>query len=214
MRTMYKTDGETAAFIYADVAPRYHDIVLGLYYQPTDEGFAKYFPANTPRLKEIYQQFALHAAEMVLQTARERPVPWKEALAAFADVAESGGIRWRVAGSVALAVRGIDVAPRDLDFATDNAGAQKLGDLLLDCLVEPVLPTPGWVANWFGRAFLHARVEWIGVDDPYAVEGLETVRWQGRALQVPPLEMQLEEDRHRGLTERVEKIERFLEKRV
>ena len=151
---------------------------------------------------------------MVLQTARERPVPWREALAAFADVAESGGIRWRLAGSVALAVREIDVAPRDLDLATDNAGAQKLGDLLSDYLVEPVLSTPGWVANWFGRAFLHARVEWIGVDDPYAVEGLETVRWQGRALQVPPLEMQLEEDRHRGLTERVEKIERFLAKRV
>jgi len=210
MKTKFRTDGDPAAFIYADVEPQYHDIVMGLYYQPSDEGFAKHFPANTPHLPEIYQRFALHAEEMVLQTAYERPVPWKEALEAFAEVAESGGIRWRLAGSAALAIRGIDVLPRDLDLVTDNAGAQKLGDLLSDYLVEPVLSTSGWVANWFGRAFLHMRVEWIGVDDPYAAEGLETVYWRGEPIQAPSLEMQLEEDRQRGLTERVEKIERYL----
>ena len=56
----------------------------------------------------------------------------------------------------------------------------------------------------------YARVEWIGVDDPYDIENLEAIEWNGKRILVPPLEMQLEEDMQRGLAERVEKIERHL----
>lgn len=210
MKTLCKTEGDTVAFVITDLEPAYHDIARGLYYLPTEEGFAKSFPADTPHLERIYQRFAQYAEEMVLQTADVRPVPWDKALAAFMETIEGKGIEWRLAGSVGLAVRGIDVAPRDLDLMVDNASAQRLGELLLEHLVEPVLPTTGWIANWFGRAFLHARVEWVGVDDPYALEGLEVVHWQGRALQAPPLEMHLREDKQRGLDERATVIERYL----
>jgi hypothetical protein len=210
MKTVCKTEEGTVAFIMTKLEPEYHNIALGLYYLPSGEGFAKRFPADTPHLERIYQRFARYAEEMVLQTAQIRPVPWDRALAAFIDIIEGEHISWRLAGSVALAVRGIDISPRDLDLMVDNASAPRLGELLLDYLVEPVLPTPGWIANWFGRAFLHARVEWVGVDDPYAIEGLETVHWRGKAVQVPPLEMQLQEDRQRGLVERAGKIEQYL----
>src|SRR5438552_6909350 len=30
-----------------------------------------------------------------------------------------------------------------------------------DVLIEPALPVEGWICRAFGRAFLHARVEWI-----------------------------------------------------
>lgn len=115
-----------------------------------------------------------------------------------------------MAGSVALAVRGIDVAPRDIDLALDNAGAVRLGELLLDHLVEPVIRTPGWIANWFGRAFFHARIEWIGVDEPYDLDGLEALSWHGKRILVPPIEQDLQLARHRGLEERVDKIRRYL----
>jgi hypothetical protein len=210
MKTICKTEGETIAFIITELEPAYHDIAQNLYYRPCEEGFAKHFPANTPHLECIYQRFARYAEEMILQTAQARPVPWDKALAAFTEIIEGGHIHWRLTGSVALAVRGMDIAPRDLDLVVDNASAPKLGELLLDYLIEPVMPTPGWIANWFGRAFLHARVEWAGVDDPYAIKGLEVVHWQGRTISVPPLQMHLEEDKQRGLTERVEKIERHL----
>ena len=213
MRSACRSDGETTAFVIAALEPAYHDVARALYYLPVEGGFAKHFPADTPHLARIYQQFARHVEDMILQTARVRPAPWDKALDAFLEVIRGEDIRWRLAGSVALAVRGIDVAPRDLDLVVDNAGAQKLGALLLDCLVEPVLRTPGWIANWFGRAFLHARVEWIGVDDPYALAGLQVVHWRGVAMQSPPLEMHLEEDRQRGLTERADKIARYLASR-
>ncbi|MBN1641213.1 MAG: hypothetical protein JXA09_08255 [Anaerolineae bacterium] len=210
MRTIYKTEGGSVAFVMAELEPAYHDAALGLYYRPSAEGYAKRFPADTPHLERIYQRFARYAEEMVLQTARVHPAPWDRALAAFVEMIEGEHIAWRLTGSVALALRGIDVRPRDVDLVVGNASAEKLGELLLDSLIEPVLPTPGWVGNWFGRAFLHTRVEWLGVDDPYAMAGLEVVHWRGRRITVPPLQMHLDEDRQRGLTERVEKIERYL----
>ena len=117
-------------------------------------------------------------------------------------------------GSAALAVRGLDVAPGDLDLIVDSAGAQRLGDILLDSLIEPVRPTTGWVGDWFGRAFLHASVEWVGgmspaVDlpaptdfGPTAAARLETVRWRGHNLRVPPLDLQLAVSERRGLADR------------
>ena len=116
----------------------------------------------------------------------------------------------------------MDIEPRDIDLVVADADAASLGMLLLDHLYEPVMPVEGWICNWFGRAFLHARIEWVGgvhetVDQesisdfgPTAAVRLETVVWQDREIRVPPLDLQLEVSRRRGLTERVEMIERWL----
>jgi hypothetical protein len=69
---------------------------------------------------------------------------------------------------------------------------------------------------------LHARIEWIGgvneVPDQYGVSDcgrvaasrLETVLWRGHEIRVPPLDLQLQVSQGRGLTDRVEVIQRFL----
>lgn len=158
---------------------------------------------------------------MVLQTARVQPVPWEQALQAFLDLVEPFAINWWLAGSAALAVRGLDIAPRDFDIVVNDAGAQTLGVVLQGYLVEPV-SNVDWFCNWWGRAFLHARFEWVGgVDEradtpvisdfgPSAASQLECVNWHGRMLRVPPLDLQLEVSKRRGLSDRVEQIEQLL----
>jgi hypothetical protein len=222
MKTIRKTEGTTTLFIIADLDPAYHDAVRVLYYSPVEDGFAKSYPADTPHLDRIYQNFEQYAEEMVLQTAQVRLVPWDKALFAFLQIIEDNRINWWLTGSTALAVRGLDIAPRDLDLIVDDASAPKLGELLLDYLVEPVLPSTGWIGNWFGRAFLHARLEWVGgvnasVDTPHvsdfgptAASRLEAVNWHGKAIRVPPLDLQLQVSERRGLTGRAEKIKRML----
>jgi hypothetical protein len=161
---------------------------------------------------------------MLLQAADIHPVPWKRALDAFLQIVEPEGIDWWLTGSAALSVRGMAIQPHDFDLVVDDAGAQRLGELLLPYVYEPVAPVEDWICNWFGRAFLHARFEWIGgVNDtpdqygasdcgPKAASRLETVVWQGREVRVPPLELQLQVSRGRGLVDRVERIERYLRK--
>ena len=222
MNTIRRNEGTTTSFIITDLDPAYYDAARELYYSPVEEGFAKSYPADTPHLDRIYQNFARYGEEMVLQTARVRPIPWDRALLAFLRCVEGKGINWWLAGSAALAVRGLDITPRDLDLIVDDASAPKLGELLLDYLVEPVLPSTGWIGNWFGRAFLHARLEWVGgvytsaatphVSDfgPAAASRLEVVSWHGEAIRVPPLDLQLQVSERRGLSERAGKIKRLL----
>jgi hypothetical protein len=225
MKTVCRTEGATTYFVMAGLDPAYHEAARSLYYTPVRDGFAKGYPAGTPHLEQIYAQFACWAPEMVLQAARARPIPWDSALSAFLEAIEGQAIDWWLAGSAALAVRGLDVVPGDLDLIVDGASALKLGELLQDHLVEPVLPSSGWIGEWFGRAFLHARVEWVGdvhddVDTPLASDfgptaasRLEVVRWHGSAIRVPPLDLQLQVSERRGLAERTAKIRRMLEGR-
>ena len=116
----------------------------------------------------------------------------------------------------------MNILPRDIDLVVDGDDAVKLGDLLLDYLVEPVLPSTGWIADFFGRAFLHARLEWVGginesadmpeASDfgPTAVNRLEVINWCGHEVLVPPLDLQLAVNKRRGLMDRVKLIEDFL----
>lgn len=223
MHTLYRTvDGRTS-FIIADVDPAYHQAVRDLAYSPVAEGFAKSYPADTPNLERIYHTFARFAEPMVLQAAGVMPVPWQAALARLLDRLAGARIDWWLAGSSALAVRGLPVAPHDFDLIVDDAGAQRLGEILGDCLIEPVQPVTGWFCNWWGRAFMEARLEWVGgVDErgdqpeisdfgPTAAGRLETIEWQGHTLRVPPLELQLAVSRRRGLAERARLIQGYLE---
>jgi hypothetical protein len=149
---------------------------------------------------------------MILQAANVHADPWQKALLALLQRIERQNINWWLVGSAALAVRGLKIVPRDIDLCTDDASAHSLDIMLGDCLIEPVQNVRGWVSNWFGRAFLHTRIEWVGgvdeyLDDdevtdfgPVAASRKETITWHGYALEVPPLDLQLLVSERRGLT--------------
>ena len=145
-------------------------------------------------------------------------MPWQDALAEVCRRLDGAGVDWWLTGSAALAVRGIPVTPGDLDLVVSDEDAHRVGDLLLDCLIEPVAPAD-WFCRWWGRAVLGARVEWVGgvgpsADRPeptdfglVAAARLETVRWREYDVRVPPLELQRAVSSRRGLVERVRLID-------
>jgi hypothetical protein len=202
-------------FLLTEVEPELQDAATALGFVRDGDEFVRTFPDVARWLEEAWQNFVRHAGTMLEQTA-SGVAPWDEALLAFLERVD--GVDWWLTGSGALAVRGIGVSPRDLDVITDAAGAQRLGELLTDALVEPVFASDGWVARWWGRAFLGARIEWVAqvasaVDDPDPVDfgptaaaNLESVRWRGHELRVPPLKLQLAVAERRGLMDRVEAI--------
>ena len=218
MRTLLRTEGTRTSFIITDLDPAYAEVAQDLGYEEIEAGSAKAFPANTPHLVSIFERFSHYAEEMVLQAANVHDVPWQAALFALLQRIEQQNMNWWLVGSAALAVRGFQVVPHDIDLCTDDASAHTLGVLLGDCLIEPVQDVRGWVCNWFGRAFLHTRIEWVGgvdehLDDdeisdfgPIAATRKETITWHGYKIQVPPLDLQLMVSERRGLTNRVKQI--------
>ncbi len=222
MKTICKTVDRHVSFIIVELDPAYHQAAFNLGFTPTDDGLERSFSAAAPHLERIYRNFERYAEEMIMQTAKVHPVPWEQALLAFLSATTNQSIDWWLVGSAALAVRGVDIVPQDLDIATDGAGAQRLGELLLDFLVEPVDNCQDWISDWWGRAFLHARLEWVGdvhenIDQPnvtdfgpVAASRLDIVKWHGKEIRVPPIDLQLQVSEQRGLNERVEKIKDFL----
>lgn len=222
MKTVFRAEGTRTSFIITDLDPAYAEVAQALYYKETEIGFVKTFPAGTPHITSIFERFSLCAEEMILQAANVHYVPWEDALLALLQRIEQKNVNWWLVGSSALAIRGLAIVPHDIDLCVDDASAHTLGILLEDCLIEPVQDVRGWVSNWFGRAFLHARIEWVGgvdehLDDdevsdfgPIAASRRDTIIWHGYEIQVPPLDLQLLVSERRGLTRRVEEIKRVL----
>ncbi len=203
MKTYLDRSDSRAHFVVAEVPPLYEEALEQLGFSRQDAWFVRSFPVDIAGIEIAHASFARNLDEMVLQTARLKPTSWQEALNLFLGRIKGEEIDWWLTGSGALAVRGLNVAPRDLDLVVDDDGASRLGELRLDALVEPVHPAD-WFCNRWGRAFLAARVEWVGgvgpsADEPLptdfglvAAASLQRISWFGHTIRVPPLELQLQ----------------------
>jgi len=220
MRFARRTVGENTEFWVFDVDPRLGTALETMVWEPRDGGWVKSFPRPVP--EQAARAFAnvQHLLEPVLrQYLGMTAVPWEAALDGVCGRLESGGVDWWLCGSAALAVRGAAVVPRDLDLVVADADAVAVGGLLADGLIEPVCPA-GWpISKWWGRAFLHARVEWVGgvtpaADEPQvtdygptAANSLRAIRWRDWDVRVPPLHLQRAVSARRGMADRVALID-------
>jgi len=215
--------GSRALFVVHVDEPDLRRALRDLDFVEAGGAFVRAFPGDAPGLHESYVRFKRTLGDLLAQATGRQVTPWEDALDAAAMRLRPSRADWFLAGSSALAVRGIEVVPRALDLVV--ADASRAAEALRDVLVEPVTENrPGtWISRWFGRAFLHARIEWIaGVDPaidtyaapndhgPEAASRLEIVRWRGHDLALAPLDLQLAVAERRGLTERVGAIRDFL----
>ena len=219
------TDAGTTWFAISGVGPELAasaEHVL-MDYQRSGNEWQRGYPADTPGLDVCWQNFASCAGLMLRQAARLEPVLWRETLHELCRRTRGQEPGWWLAGSTALAVRGARIEPGDIDLVCSGDAARGLGTIFADALIEPVIcDSSSPISEYWGRAFLTARVEWIGapkagVDSPspsdfgpVAASRLETVTWEGWQLRVPPLDLQRAVSQRRGLTDRVALIDALL----
>lgn len=217
--TELRLEGANGLFVAHTDEPDLRRALRSLAFTEENGGFVRSFPADAPGLHNTYVRFKRTLDDVLAQASGRSIPPWEDALDAVAMRLDAARAEWFLVGSGALAVRGIDVVPRDLDLVVaDPAVAAETFEHLH---IEPVsVNRPGaWIARWFGRAFLHARIEWVaGVDPeidtyaspndygPDAESRVETVRWRDHDLRLAPLDLQLAVTERRGLTERAAAI--------
>jgi hypothetical protein len=209
-------------FVIHDLDEAYHDAARRLGYRDVEGGFGCAAPADNPHVQRAFENFQRYAEPMILQTAGVQSVPWDETLLALLEILNGHDIDWWLLGGAALSARGLTVSPHDIDLVVADSDTFHLEELLLDYIVQPVIATPGWVHNSFARAFMRSRVEWVGGvspladqeypsdQGPIAARRLEEINWRGRRIRVPPLDLQLEVCRRRGLAARAAVIEQVL----
>ena len=217
MTTAIEERDGRARFVLETASPLYQERLEHLGYGSIgDDAFATPWFERSPRTQAYYERFAASIEQMMLQSARLVPVPWEEALREFLRQVDGVELKWWLYGSAALAVRGLEVEPGDIDFNMDSRAAARIFD---DLLITPVLELQAWAAKRVGRAFHHAIIEWVSdphpeTDDPAAPQehgpfvatALETVEWDGHRVWVPPLSAQLRSCELRGLADRAELI--------
>ncbi len=210
-------------FLAFDVDPRFDSTMAALAWQRADAGWGRQLACQVAEAEPGLSNLNRFMLPLLRQAAGLEPVPWQDALDEVCRrFAAAGGVGWFLGGSAALAVRGAPVGPHDLDLIVAGEDAVRVGDVLADGILEPVCTGEWPLSIWWGRAFLHARVEWAGgvtaaadqpeVTDfgPAAESQLETVTWHGWQLLVPPLHLQRAVCERRGLTARVAMIDELI----
>jgi hypothetical protein len=194
------------------------EALVDLAFGREDDGFAKRFPPGSVT-DSILARFEGALVPLLRQTARLDAAPWREALREAARRLDASGVDWWLTGSAALAVRGLQLEPRDLDLVVAEPDVTRTAEAFATWLIEPVVETEGWIARWFGRAWLGARVEWIAgvskaADQPHpsdfgpaAASALTRIEWEGLDVRIPPLALQRDVAVRRGLADRVALID-------
>jgi hypothetical protein len=85
-------------------------------------------------------------------------------LATIQDLSSRNNVRWVLVGSLSLAIQGVKVPANDIDIATDEEGAFRLGELLQEFVIRPIVWTEGAeFASYFGQfALKGVSVEVMG----------------------------------------------------
>ena len=200
--TSLEISGETARFHVHTRDPAFASVLppMGFGSSGADR-FTRLLP-RTDDIRLIHDNFARHLEEILQQCARLRHAPWEVGLREFMRRMESTTLDWWLVGSAALAVRGVDVAPKDVDLVVHDAAA--VGHVLNDLLIYPVTRMEGWAAEWFGCAFAGCLIEWIAHPHPSTLYGdglheigsesagrLETLEWHSHLIRLPRLDWQL-----------------------
>lgn len=215
----FSVKGEGLQLGLADLPPTLRPTVEELGFERRGAVCVRRFPAEAAHRETAAARFEECAELMVRQAAGLDDVPWENALSTLLE--RTGGAGWWLTGSAALAVRGLAVAPRDLDVITSRDDCRRVADALVDLLVEP-FADGGHLGAWWWRAFAGGRIECVGgvhasIDrdgpsdfGPAAGTRLERAYWNGWTIQVPPLELQLRSAERRGLADRAALIREAL----
>jgi hypothetical protein len=221
--TSLEIQGNRAIYEVRTRNPLYQDRLVHMGFTSEQDSRFTRSLSNAGDVSAIHRRFAEHLEEMLLQSARLRPVRWVETLGLILKRLDGTSLQWFLYGSAALALRGIEVQPGDLDLWVSDA--RLAGQIFEDLLVEPVTTMTGWVADFGGRAFAGCLFEWLAAVHPDVEElspheqgaaaraSLEFVNWHGYSVPVSPLALQLSVAERRGLTGRAASIHSYMNSR-
>ena len=203
------------AYVVSDVPEDCQSRLLDDLYWPVESSFLKQY-ANVPDMEIIAGNFQKHGVESLEQLLNIQPAPWEQALSAFIEKLAGTGIRWYIHGSAAMAIWGIDVAPRDLNIIfPDLSDFDRIRQLFLGETIYPIERCEGWIMGGLGGLFVHANIGLAfmnATDVPFDMSQLKEVDWMGWKIAISPLEWLKRDNENYGRSERVELIERFLNK--
>lgn len=222
MKIQVSREGNAFVYKVSDRSGISESELKSMYFERDENGlYRRIYPASLMfdhdgRLLETnYNNYLLDKEKNINKNDRniiDNAIEW------ICSVHENNGIKWWLAGSAALYVRGIDVLPHDIDVMTYKTEITKLKKSVENYISEPFHHVTNWVVKGFGVIYRQYRIdyafepeEWVdgnGYVDfgLYAQSHLEEIKWNDHTILVPPLELHIKSNLDRGRIEIVNKI--------
>jgi hypothetical protein len=197
-------------FCVEEVDEKYIENVEAAWFKRYEDKFLKIYPKTVADKELIKKNFERLGESMFLNSGH-----WKNALLTFAKKCSENKIKWYITGSVSEAVLGVDINPHDIDIVTHEEDFYKVKDVFSDFLVEPFVDNNGtWVVRYFGRLCVEGVMIDVVADEKRNEENhyYEPVQWNGYTLKVEPLQVRYEIELQRNRIDRIQAINKYLEK--
>lgn len=202
MKTRIRKLGDETWFILRELEPELVEAAESLGFEQVGAAYVKSFLVPPEGIAELFAAFQRRIEMVLRQKAGLVPTPWRSALQAVLTLLAGTDVDWRLVGSAALAIRGVPLRPCDIDLVVAESSLPGFERAMEPYLIEPNRDVGDWFWQREGRAFLHARIEWVSAictpeGNGVATEFLPTgaierdwVTWHGQPVPVTPLALQ------------------------
>ena len=209
VKQMY--DWNCYAFVAEDVDEKYWEYFRsGLWWQ-LGSSFIKSYD-NVQDFAYCAENFAKYGEVSIKQQLKLLPTPWETALELFIAEVNKLGVDWYIHGSVAMALWGIDVVPKDINVIFANySDFDKVRAHLCKLAIGPIERCDNWVMSGLGQLFMEAT---IGIAfhnrelEPFDMSRLGKVEYRGMPVHLSTLEMLRQDNEGYDRPEMVRLIEK------
>lgn len=208
VKQMY--DWNYYAYFAEDVDEKYWNYFKENLWWQVGNNFVKSFD-NVKDFEYCADNFTKYGETAIKQQLKIIPAPWEKALDLFIPEIEKLGVDWYIHGSVAMALWGIDVAPKDVNIIIPNySDFDRVRDHFCKYAIRPIERCENWIMSGLGEIFMEAV---IGISfhnkelEPYDMSKLGKINYNGTEVYVSGLEMLRQDNINYHRMDRVKAIE-------
>jgi len=208
VKQMY--DWNYYAYFAEDVDEKYWNYFKENLWWQVGNNFVKSFD-NVKDFEYCADNFTKYGETAIKQQLKIIPAPWEKALDLFIPEIEKLDVDWYIHGSVAMALWGIDVAPKDVNIIIPNySDFDRVRDHFCKYAIRPIERCENWIMSGLGEIFMEAV---IGISfhnkelEPYDMSKLGKINYNGTEVYVSGLEMLRQDNINYHRMDRVKAIE-------
>lgn len=208
VKQMY--DWNYYAYFAEDVDEKYWNYFKENLWWQVGNNFVKSFD-NVKDFEYCADNFTKYGETAIKQQLKIIPAPWEKALDLFIPEIEKLDVDWYIHGSVAMALWGIDVAPKDVNIIIPNySDFDRVRDHFCKYAIRPIERCENWIMSGLGEIFMEAV---IGISfhnkelEPYGMSKLGKINYNGTEVYVSGLEMLRQDNINYHRMDRVKAIE-------
>lgn len=157
VKQMY--DWNCYAYCAEEVEEQYQDYFRSELWWQLGNSFIKVYD-NVPDFAYCAENFKKYGEASIMQHLKVQTTPWKKALDYLISEMEKIGVDWYLHGSVAMALHGIKVEPKDINLIVPNySDFDKVREHFYKQAIRPFERCEGWVMSGLGAVFADANLE-------------------------------------------------------